>query len=88
VKKVQMSKKKNVVDNDIERQIGLAERLADEVLESADKYRRFLQQLKRISPGTEKYFDLLAELSVESQVLKTKASHAEEELDRLMDGLE
>ncbi|HEV2379160.1 MAG TPA: hypothetical protein VG206_05115 [Terriglobia bacterium] len=69
-------------------QTGLAEALMEEVRESGEKYGRFLDRLKRLRPGTARYFDLLAELWAESEVLKTKAEHAKEEIDALMESLE
>lgn len=69
-------------------QPGLAEALMEEVRESGEKYGRFLDRLKKLRPGTARYFDLLAELWAESEVLKTKAEHAKEEIDALMESLE
>jgi hypothetical protein len=66
----------------------LAEALMEEVCESGEKYGRFLDRLKKQRPGSAKYFNLLAELWAESEVLKTKAEHAKEEIDALMEQLE
>lgn len=74
--------------SNLDASVELTEALMEEVRESGDKYGRFLDRLKKVQPGSAKYFDLLAELWAESEVLKTKAEHAKQEIDTLMTHLE
>jgi hypothetical protein len=67
--------------------IELAEELMEKVLESADKFRGYFEELKRSDPASERFFDLLSELWAEAEVLRTKAAHSKQETDALMDYL-
>jgi hypothetical protein len=64
-----------------------AEALLDEVAEYYVPFEKLRQRLKTRERGTQAYQDILTELETASAVLRTKAEHAQEGIDEVIDSL-
>ena len=63
--------------------------LAEEVRENGQRFAQDLAKFKKLGdPHSEEYFDLLSELWVEADVVRLKAVHAKQGIDRLLNYLE
>lgn len=62
-----------------------AEVLKRELMEASRKFEMLFDELTHTDPLSEKAFDLLSELWVHAEVIRSKAEHSKEELDAVMD---
>lgn len=64
-----------------------AEALVDEVAEYYIPFEKLRRALKTRKRGTQAYQDILTELETASEVLRTKAEHAREGIDDVIESL-
>jgi hypothetical protein len=62
-----------------------AETLMRELIEASQKFQKLFDDLMQTDQTSERAFDLLSELWVEAEVVRSKAEHSKEELDAVMD---
>jgi len=67
--------------------VATLERLFAEVEEWFERYQEVRQKLSGVEPGGEAYLDLLPELEVQLDVLRSKAEQAHEALEVFEDSL-
>lgn len=64
-----------------------AEALLQEMIEGSRKCEKLLSQLRRTDSMSPKAFDLLGDLWIEAEVVRSKAEHSKEEIDAIMDAM-
>jgi hypothetical protein len=64
-----------------------AEILMRELIESSRKFEKLFDELIRSDRTSKTAFDLLSDLWVEAEVIRSKAEHSKEELDAVLDAL-
>lgn len=67
--------------------LSTVERLLDEVEEWFGRFQKVRHKLSRLRRGSEAYLDLLPDLEVELDVLRSKAEHAHEALEEFEESL-
>ena len=67
--------------------LSTVERLLDEVEEYSDRLQKLRHKLSRLRRGSEAYLDLLPDLEVVLDVLRSKAEHAHEALEEFEESL-
>jgi len=67
--------------------LSTVERLLDEVEEYSSRLRKLRHKLSRLRRGSGAYLDLLPDLEVALDVLRSKAEHAHEALEDFEDSL-
>jgi hypothetical protein len=61
-----------------------AEILMRELIEASRNFEKLFHELMQSNPTSERAFDLLSDLWVEAEVIRSKAEHSKEELDAVM----
>ena len=67
--------------------LSTVERLLDEVEDYSDRLQKIRHKLSRLRRGSEAYLDLLPDLEVVLDVLRSKAEHAHEALEDFEESL-
>ena len=63
------------------------ERLLEEVEECSGRFQKIRQKLNRLRRGSQAYLDLLPDVEVALDVLRSKAAHAHEALEEFEESL-